>query len=156
MTILQKLFLKYSNNYIGSIPYISHGGCGVAALATYLFLVKYNKLPSTFQVVTLYQSDWCDNCEEEYQHNMEFVEGIISVGRPCTHIAFMIDNVVMDTRQILDIGKFEKMLIIPKEKTKDFLETVVQQRGWNPDFDREKHVPMIEKKLKINLSLCKK
>jgi phosphotransferase system glucose/maltose/N-acetylglucosamine-specific IIC component len=45
---------KEVRDYLSGIPAISRGGCGVAALAMYLWLKKNNKLSDGFEFVLLY------------------------------------------------------------------------------------------------------
>jgi len=148
MTLIEKAFLEYARIKLASIENINCGGCGIAALAVYLFLKKHNRIPKNFRIITFYKSKWCD---EEFQKNNEFLKGNNSQASPCWHIAFVVDNQILDVQKTVNIIEFEKTLIIPERKTEEFLRSAITSTGWNSAFERSIQIPIIENKLKIKL-----
>jgi len=150
MNLVQNLFLNYVRIKLRHIPNINRGGCGIAVLAVYMFLKKWNKLPESFQVVTLYSDIYGE--EHNYETNSNFINNNSSKAAPCSHFAFMIDNHIMDCNETLLEFKIEKMLVVPQDKTETFLRTAINTYGWNTSFNRTKYIPIINKMLKIKLS----
>lgn len=151
MTIIEKAFLEYARTKLASMENINCGGCGIAALAVYLFLKKHNRIPKSFRIITFYKSEWYCDCDEEFQKNHDFLKGNNSQASPCWHIAFIADNKILDVQRTVNIIEFEKTLIIPERKTEEFLRSAIASTGWNPAFERSVQIPIIENKLKIKL-----
>lgn len=153
MTLIQKFFLNYGRNVLANIENINYGGCGIAVYAIYLYLKRHNKLPKDFQVVTLYKKEWfSEEDPEEYVQNYNFVQGNANEAKPCHHFAFMVNGKIMDSNKEIELKSYSNVLIIPADKTESFLQSAINSYGWNPDFEREVQIPIIESKLKIKLS----
>lgn len=123
--------------FFDAIYNIDYGGCGIAALAMYLYLKKYN-LHENFVLIAL------ANTESYHLHNLAYVQGKISQGRSSTHFCYEIDGVVhrhMETDYELRI----------ENRVEEFLTDIILNSVWNDCFERKKYCPLIEKNLGIKL-----
>jgi hypothetical protein len=131
--------------YLADIPGISKGGCGVAALAMYLWLKKHNAISDGFAFVLLYS--WFDD-DEEYENNAYVLlskKG--NATAPC-HIAIRYNEHIIDVDSAIDISHWGKMQVVTDEW---FIWNMINNVGsWNPTFDRD-YIKQIESKLGIEL-----
>jgi len=131
------------------IKHINHGGCGVAALAIYRYLVNngiYQKyLSFTFTYVgwdrSLYEKN-LDNHNNGLIENLEVPSHIVVTFKGSIHI----DSEGWNRY----IG--ETKYVYTHEATLEEVENLVNSHGWNHLFDREEIVPIVEKIFDINLS----
>lgn len=134
---------------ISEIDSINRGGCGIAAYAVYLYLKEKDILPKSFRIVTLHCTDM-DNAA----HNNRFIIGQEKNGVSANHIGFMIDNIIMDCKKIIDLTEYRSVVVIPRNKIVEYLiSALTTSLDWNPSFNRNRQIPIIEKKLKIKLEL---
>lgn len=135
---------------LSNIESISQGGCGIATLAMLRFCKKFSKTPENFKIVTLYPP-YVDVLNS-FETNMNFVQDKSTEAVACYHIAFMVDNAIIDVKGAVNMTWYDKILILPEDKTESYLVTALNNYGWNSMFDREFNIPFIEKQLQISLS----
>lgn len=127
--------------FLNSIPNINSGGCGIAALAMYRYLKKNKLLPKDFKILFLYNN----NCKSLYDANRK------GGNFGANHIVFWFNGNLYDTDGLFEIEYTDYKYILPAS-IKKLLAALNDDNGWNPMFKREKQIPKIERRLKINLS----
>lgn len=138
-----KTTFKQTINFLSKIDTISCGGCGVAALTLYHAAKKEGKEPKIYFIY----SNWDD---ESIKTNEAFIEGKKKKATSCFHIVLKIGRRYYDGEGVVDISKYSYHKII--ETPLIVLESAICNKGvWNPTFDREKYIPMIEDFIGIKL-----
>jgi hypothetical protein len=134
---------------LNDIHAINWGGCGVATLAMYRWMKKNNQLFGGEEIVFLYVYQ-----DSVYKNNDKVFKGEYDpqyIEAPA-HIVLNIEGTFIDstfrTNQSFDERYHEKHLGI----TEDVLLRTINNNSWNDDFIRSKFVPIIEKKLNVDLS----
>jgi hypothetical protein len=134
--------LECVKNYLKKIEYINSGGCGIAALAMYKWLMK-NTSVRNIKFLFMYCGD------EEYSYKTNAVaikDGIIQPVAP-EHCCLLIDNNLVDVNNRIN-KKYTKRQLIPLHKV---IESIRNEHTWNPLFDRM-NIKKIENKLGISLA----
>jgi len=148
ITTLEEVF-----NYLSWIPRINRGGCGISALAIYRWLEKENLLIKNpvlkwknTKFVFLY-----DNCHRfVLDNNRIAVKDHNTDPIAPNHAVLFHMGEYIDSDGIVDVSGFKWMQNITEE------EFVIRANNsldyWNPDFNRNKYLKVISKKLGIDLS----
>lgn len=132
--------------YLSKIPAISQGGCGISAVAMFRWLVSNNFDENDINFVMGYKS------LAEFADNSIAFCGDEDLPYACSHIGILIQYNNRDT--IIDCKErwFFSNYIQSQVVNENAMVSSINQIGqWNGCFDREKYVPKIEKKLKIDL-----
>ena len=131
--------------YLSNIPAISKGGCGVAALAMYLWLKKNERLPDGFEFVLLYSIFEDDDIFENNAEVLHNKRG--NACAPC-HIAIKYKDQIIDADSTINTSNWDKIQFVTDEW---FIWNMINNIGsWNPTFNRD-HIKSIEIKLDIEL-----
>lgn len=146
---MKNLSFKEASNILATIPNIAKGGCGIMALSLWRVCQKTKRKPQNIKLVTLYGNHDHTN---SFNVNLDFINKDGEDAQPCWHFAFIVNNMIIDQSGPVDMQYYQKMLIVPIEKTEQFLIKAVNNHGWNEMFDREEFVPKIAQLLNINLN----
>lgn len=136
--------------FLNTIEYINEGGCGFSAYAIYLWLKKENKLPEDFEIVYLYWN------KQDYKYNQRFISGEESTATSCTHACIYMNKKYFDSEGSVDIDDtfYRAIMSITPSIIDIFMQSSLEDEYiWNPRFDREYYVPIIEEKLGINFNI---
>jgi hypothetical protein len=139
--------------YLAWIPYINLGGCGISALAIYRWLEKENLLiknpiskGQNTRFVFLYEG----NGKHIFDNNKEAIKDINTEPIAPNHAVLFHDGNYIDVDGIIDVSTYKWMQNISNE---DFIIRANNTVDyWNPSFDRNKYLRLIEKRLGIDLS----
>jgi hypothetical protein len=125
-----KLALKRLN----TIPNINRGGCLVAAYHLHL---RFG-----CQIVHL---DYMDYDVKGFLNNQAFINGNSKKASSAYHFAVTFDKgmTLYDSRGKLNPNNYTTLLI-PNEKTKEFVQNSLKNGCWNPMFNR-KYLPKLIK-----------
>jgi hypothetical protein len=142
--------LKDITKFLSTIENIDNGGCGIAALAVYRWLIKHNKHKG-IKIVYLYE----DCCEKNSDKNCEIIASKNPHKQPICpcHVALKRNNRFIDDKGFRSEDEIFEWFIEYHDVTIDFLlKTVNRIRTWNNDFNRSKYIPILESSLGIDLS----
>lgn len=138
---------KSVRQYLAGIPYIHHGGCGIAAYAMYLWLKDHGEL-SNFKFVL---------CYDEYQ--ISTVENNLNALRDpgaivpdvCNHVLIYNDERYFDAEDdYINLARYD---FIQHTRASWFVVNMINNKGrWNSLFDRA-YIPKIEEALGIKFEL---
>jgi len=130
--------------YLASIPHINAGGCGIAAYAMYLWLVKNNQLPEDFKFALLYRG----YLEEEYNTNINISNIKRGIPHVPSHICIFYNNSFIDSDSIVDITTYKYVQFVEEEW---FIVSAINNiKDWNNMFNRNS-VADIEINLEIEM-----
>jgi len=129
--------------YLRSIPYIHAGGCGISALAIYKWLKKNNKLKRTKPVFIYVFSD-------DFKHNLKKFNNREDLEAP-SHCVLLHDDAYIDADGDAYVGEDKHLIYL--NNINQLIRAINNRETWNWDFDRDKYIPEIEKKLGIKLDL---
>jgi len=129
-------------DYLSSISYIDQGGCGIAALAMYRWL----KMNEGVKVKFVY----LDSREYNHNQNKQYIEKKDGCPNACNHIAISYNKEFIDCSSVVDISMYTFRIVTANESA--LIDTINNIGSWNESFDREKYIPLIEKKLGVKLS----
>jgi hypothetical protein len=136
--------------FLAKIPYLHEGGCGVSAIAMYRWLQKYTKNPKVRFVLC-----YAKGSKSFFNKNSRFLAGATDTPTACSHAGIYYSDpktkltAPIDARGYLPINSYEYTQIF--KSVKPMLAMVKAKDEWYEKFDREKWIPIIEKKLKIKL-----
>jgi hypothetical protein len=141
--------LKRVTEVLNRVPSISHGGCGVSALAIYRWLKKNNQHKD---VKFLFM--YCYWAKSEFDINERRLnDGHTALWVP-QHIGLVVNKKVVDSFGVNDepFDDFHYFHVIGSEE--QVLKTINTPygNGWNDDFDRRSNLSRIEELLGIDLS----
>ena len=136
--------LEQLRQFLGKIPTINAGGCGIAALAMYREAERLG-LKAEFQGV------YFTGFEDDFIYNMAKLE----CGRasdmilPC-HMIVEVEGVLLDSRSI---GQGELILWTYRHNipVNTAIAMIEDERLWKPTFVRAKYLPYIETYMGIQL-----
>lgn len=148
ITELEQVF-----KYLSWIPRINRGGCGISALAIYRWLEKENLLIKNpilkwknTKFVFLYENTH----KYIFDNNMKAIKDLNTEPIAPNHAVLFHMGEYIDADGIVDVSGYKWMQNITVE------EFIVRANNsidyWNPDFDRNKYLKLISKKLDIDLS----
>ena len=127
--------------FLSSIPFINSGGCAISALAMYEVA---KKLGIDAHIIYLYDD------LERYSQNSYYKLVSRDQPRSCDHAICKIDGMYIDCMQTVNTSNFNYAHILPKYVV---IDSIIKDR-WNPTFDRQRYLPVIEtyigKKLLMN------
>ena len=127
--------------YLKKVPYINSGGCGIAAFFLYNTALKNNLNVSIKYLYTFFDSN---------EDNLGFINGY-SNADACSHIVIHNNetNQIFDCRGIIDNITVDIVFKVDETKTHtvtvNHLINSIWTAEWNPVFQREKMLPIIEK-----------
>ena len=133
---------KNVQRHLYDLPYINSGGCGIAAIIMYRHALQIKK--KKVKIYFCYASD--ASSKRRYKYNMKAVQNPYKIVIPVSHIALMINDQLVDCSGNIP-NTFEHI----QEVDESTLLRSLNCNNWNSLFDREHSVPVIEKKLGINI-----
>jgi len=137
--------------FLNEIPCINQGGCGISALAVYRWLKKNNSLSDDFAIIYLH---YWDNNDMELNNN--FISGESKVATSCSHAIFRYNGKLYDSNGIhrgVDVSTTNHVVITVKDIER-FMRASLSVSNWNTCFSREQAIPLINKKLQVDLELA--
>lgn len=141
-----KTTFKQTINFLSEINYINRGGCGVAALALFHAAKKEGKDPKIYFIYSSWDQD-------NIKTNEAFLKGKRKKATSCHHVVVKIGNRWYDAKGTPDMSLyFDSSWYIIKETPLKLLKSAVDNPGvWNPDFERKKFIPIIERFVGVEL-----
>ncbi len=142
--------LKEITQFLNTISHIEDGGCGIAALATYRWLVKNNKHKGV-KIVYLYE----DDSEECANINCEVIASKNPRRQPVCpcHVALLRNGRFIDNKGFRSEADIFDGYIEYHEVTTEFLiKTLNRVRIWNDSFNRKKGIAILQQALEVDLS----
>lgn len=139
--------LEELQNALNTIPSINSGGCGISALAMYLWLRKHkNKRP---KIVFCYKS----HSQDTYENNDVALKNhdLDSLSVP-NHIVLSSFLKKFDSEGKLDSRENKSYKWFHTVNLHTLIKVINNQDGWNPSFDR-KYVSTIESWLEMKLPI---
>lgn len=138
--------------FLDAVPYINSGGCGVAALAMYRW-IKTN-MPEYKDKVVFH---FFHRDSDSYRHNKRLIKNNQyndnNIQIP-SHIAIEIKGITgktpVDSNSAVSIHRYGYVVKIKSEDV--LIKAINNFRSWNFFFYRKDNVPLIARKLKIDLS----
>lgn len=137
------------------VPSLNRGGCGIVTYALLKRLMKDGHLkPKSTDWAIVFAHNWADS----FNHNAVALKPRSKkTPRSCAHILLRIGDTYYDS-----IGQYKsvedhKAITLPvamaiETKSINKLLLAINHSSWNPAFDREDNIPMIEFRLKVDLS----
>lgn len=138
------------NKYLGSIPYISNGGCAIAALFQYLWL-KENDKGADVKIVYLYNPHniW------KFANNEATLKGKEISYESCSHAVILYnDNHIDCSNENFNIEKDGYSKALEIDCPEFVVKTLNRRDEWNSMFDRDILVPKMEERIGIKINLC--
>lgn len=130
-------------NYLDYIPYINSGGCAIAALAMYRWLIK-NGFDKKIKFHFL------DGDLDSFNNNKKVLYNKSGVPEGVYHVGLYFDNKTIDCGRTINIKRYKYKI---KTSKVDFLIKAINNVDtWCYFFDRKRFVPQIAKALNIDLS----
>ncbi len=146
--------LKKVQAYLNKIPNIGNGGCGISALAIYMWLKANGQLCKDTRFVYLYR------CEGDYKSNCKIAKRLkknINIRTLPTapyhailfHNGNYIDCTGTNPVELSEADHFQEDI--------DDMQFVIQSinniADWNSEFERDPYINKIEKHLNIDLHI---
>lgn len=137
--------------FLSRVSSIHGGGCGIAAFAMYKWLKKNEQLTYDFKFVICYDPDNDD--DNRYLNNMKVLRSKEGKAMATSHIGIINGRVPIDCWGSIHLTRYGLIQFVQFEW---FMTNMINNRGsWNPSFNREESIPLIEKTLNIDLSEIK-
>lgn len=142
--------LEDVRRFLAKIPNLHNGGCGVSAIAMYRWLIKYTTNPKVRFVLC-----YATGSKSFFSQNSKFLAGVGNKPTACSHAGIYYDNPVtkqtapIDARGFIPITGYEYTHVF--KSLQPMLAMVREKDKWYEKFDREKYVPIIEKRLGIKM-----
>jgi hypothetical protein len=137
--------------FLARIPNLHNGGCGVSAIAMYRWLKKYTHNPRV-RFVLCYKA----GSEVFFRRNSRFLSSDKdSYPTACSHAGIYYDDPAtmqtapIDARGYLPITNYEYTQVF--RRAHPMIAMVKEKGEWYDAFNRDKYIPIIEKRLGINL-----
>jgi hypothetical protein len=127
--------------YLDNIPYINNGGCGLATLVMYRYLIDEG------HVVKIVFANKSHNYENAIT-NIKFDIGEASNAQSAGHVFLFHQNKFIDCTTEIDISHYRYFEFVGEKK----LLNAINNGGWNTTFDIKQYLPIIEYGLGIDLS----
>jgi hypothetical protein len=118
---------------LAEIHTINCGGCAIAAYVMYMWLKQRG---INCDIIYLYSS-WC--CEG-YGYNNDYMNNNRTHAYGCGHAGIVLEGEIMDS-----LPKFNYYYNLSHIVSPQLVLDSLVHSGWNPDFDRNKWLPHIEK-----------
>jgi hypothetical protein len=135
--------------FLNEIPNINAGGCGISALTVYKWLKKNNSLSDDFAIIYLHY--WDDG---DAELNSKFLSGKSEEATACSHAIFRYNGKLYDSDGLHNIGaRAVRQVTIDAEQIDRFMEASLTADNWNPRFIRAQAIPLISKKVGVELDL---
>jgi hypothetical protein len=138
-------------NYLGAIPRINQGGCGVAALAMYKWLAKENEIDHHFKFVLCY-----DHETDAYINNIGVLRNGEGQAVACRHIGIYYDGKYLDCNNEIMLSHYDTIQFVRLEDTWFIQSALNNIVSWNNLFERKRWLSQIERDLGISLMEIKK
>jgi hypothetical protein len=138
-------------NFLAGIDYINRGGCGISALAMFLWLEKFDKENSYGRDEKCFILSYEDDVE-----TFEYNSAIISIGElnkldTPSHVLLFVED-FEDNLEVLDC---ETDFLVESDEVHriTFYEIIpmINTGLWNSLFERERRIPIIEENLGIDI-----
>jgi hypothetical protein len=133
---------------LDAIPYINNGGCAIAALAMYLWIIKNEKPKEEDypKILYMYQGE-----DDDYYSNAEALQNNdLTDTRACGHACISYKGNLMDSSCMNDEIEESKGNILELPNV-EFVIASIKNGSWNSCFRRE-NIKLIDEELGINLS----
>lgn len=145
----RKDIIKYCQSVLNKIPDINAGGCLIAAYATFKYIEKHHPELFDKRICIVQYSRYID----DHVNNRMFIANQESKAVSASHFGISINGGrhAYDSRGKDTVSLVQYTLVIPHDKTKEFFNSAIKDGMWNPQFNRKKYLPIIEKKLKIKI-----
>lgn len=124
--------LEKLRKFLREIPHIGHGGCAIASLSMHIIMHK----PDSH---ILYLYDPFDSDDITWYRNNSMLLSGKGGGDSCLHSVLSLNGKIFDCFEEVDISPF-LVHVMPEEAVRKTLQLPV----WNPLFNREKYLPLIE------------
>lgn len=124
---------------LSDIPHINRGGCGIAALAMHEWLTESNVLYNPF-IYLMYT-----NSEDMANNVQNFSERNLTGMTIPSHVAILKDNVITDCNGPVSLSRYIGFQQVDVET----LKSLIRLPGWNYNFDRDRFIPILRRKLKL-------
>lgn len=134
--------LREIKEYLGGIDYINSGGCGVSTLVLYK-IIKELYPDTDVEICFLYE----DIHTPSYRINHVKRNKIVAPN----HCCIKLDGIFIDNSRGVYFF-FNECVTVSYDF---FISSLKNKTSWNPSFKRDKIVPAIEDRLKIDLSEAK-
>jgi hypothetical protein len=131
--------------FLSSIGVINFGGCGVAAVAMYLWLEEHGQLGADDKIMYLYRN----YSFSSYTQNQKLIENNGGNGSSCSHAVLKYRGCLIDCEEKVSSKDYAY-----KQTFNDInlvRLTLNNIHSWNECFDRSRFIPLIEKKLKVKI-----
>lgn len=147
--------LKELREYLNSIPNINKGGCLISAYSMYLYLKKTNQLPDGFKIIQIAQDD---TQRFFLLRNLQSSDPT-KYTAGCDHAMCQVDGIIFDSDESrpidIDIVAMASSVAVNPETQSAHIIAQINTDRWNNSFNREKHIPEIQRELGIDLSMLK-
>lgn len=127
--------------FLRSIPDIDFGGCGIAALVIYDYLVV-NKVDA--EIVYAYHS-----YDPDYETNLSAIQNGGDRLQACAHAMVKVNGLFHDCRGERRVDTYARHHAISREMVVKSLDS----SGWNDTFKRYRYLPVIEKAIGYDIKL---
>lgn len=128
--------------FLSTIENINRGGCGISALAMYLWLEKNGLINYNDSIVYLYDDLY------QYNTNQKLVNNVSNFGSACSHAILKHSGFYFDSDgEFFDIKKYSYY----QELSVDAVRITLKSNNWNYMFDRNKNLKKIETVLGVNI-----
>ncbi len=124
--------------FLSSVPSISFGGCGFAAIAIYDNLLKNGH--KDVEIIFAYseRSEW------KYNQNIRVLTDGFDELESCTHVLIHIGEHYIDCNEDRVLDEYAFSHPISRET---MIEVLQEDEKWNHEFIRHIMVPLIEKRI---------
>ena len=133
-------------NAINKIPNINAGGCGISALAMYMWIEKNEKHKPT--ILFCYQS----HSKKRYDNNKQALNSKNSTLEVPNHVALIYQRKKIDSNGIIwdfkPYYKYHHRVNLTKLK-----DTIIKSPDWNCEFDRKKYLKKIESIIDMKMNV---
>lgn len=142
-----KVTFESLRSFLKDLPNVSHGGCGIAALAMYNFLKKQGE---DSELVFLYGDG--DQPVVIANAVSEMGTGATPIG--AKHCCLRYKGKFIDCEtDSLPIGTNKVFTTIEFVPEKEVQDAVNNHKSWNDDFDWKTHLPEVEKFIGFTLGI---
>lgn len=130
--------------FLSNIENIHYGGCGIATLAMYRFLVNKGENCSIAYLHKRYDLSCAINNLNYYRDNTNNPDA-------ANHVCLFYNGQFMDCSDVLNPSEYKFIIFGDEEMLVKSIETAF----WNPSFDRDVNIPLIEEFLGFSLNIKK-
>ena len=138
--------LKEVRNFLDGIENRNEGGCGIVALSMYLWLMNRQKyVKDTFVLISYAEAEYINNASAIENNTLDELVAPYHVG------FFLNEELIDSSNKPINMDTDEQFFLFVNYK---ILFALIKNRdAWNDWFNRDKYVPIIEKRLGIELGI---